>query len=165
MPHVHCVPIALAPPRRRCRAPWPPCELKQPRQAHRRQSWSRCGVDASTARVVRECRAQVEDGRASSPVPPPPPSHRPSSCAVDDRVGEARKRPVPRQSSSTFASWEHTEPCDIYDTIHVTTLLLGPPLVQEVMGVPTERQPRPLSQPSNCCPSSEYSMIGLALSL
>jgi hypothetical protein len=33
---------------------------------------------------------------------------------------------VPRQSSSTFASWEHTEPCDIL-TRYVTTLLLGPP--------------------------------------
>jgi hypothetical protein len=49
-------------------------------------------MDASTARVVRECRGQVEDGRPTSPDPPPPPPHRPSSCAVDGRVGEARKR-------------------------------------------------------------------------
>jgi hypothetical protein len=91
-PHARCVPIAITPPRRRCRSLCPPCELKQPRQAHRRRSCSQCRLDASTARVVRECRAQVEDGRASSPVPPPPPSQLPSSCAVDGRVGKARKR-------------------------------------------------------------------------
>ena len=123
-PHARCVPIAITLPRRRCRPLCPPCELKQPRQAHRRRSCLRCRLDASRARVVRECRGRVEDGRATSPVSPPPPSQLPSSCAVDGRVGEARKRPVPRQSSSTFASWEHR----YLLTRYVTTLLLvGPP--------------------------------------
>ena len=40
--------------------------------------------------------------------------------------------------------------------IFIDHLAAGSSYRTGVMGVPTERQPRPLSQPSNCCPGTEY---------